>query len=381
LATIALSNSALAQDEATLTIGDKAPDIDIETWISDNDGMFQHTTKLEDDQVYVIEFWATWCGPCIKEMPRFAKLQEEYKEEVQIISVSDEDLDTIDTFLERKVPGDEKKQTFGELTNSYCLTTDTDKSVKKDYFYAAKRTGIPCAFIVGKTGLIEWIGHPARMEKPLKQVVDGEWDRESFVAEYKKEQDERATAMKIRRKLATSMRQVSELMKDGDPEGAVELLEEFIMDDDFAPTKQALIAQKLEIMVKSQLDGAADALTEFAKDNKDNAMGLNTIAWNIYEQHANNGDVTDEVLKAARTAAELAAKADPENGAILDTLGHLIYAADGDLDKAIEVQTKAVEHAGVQINEIKPFLDMLKKEKETGEKPKKKKKSQDTSDF
>ena len=96
----------------------------------------------------------------------------------------------------------------------------------------------------------------------------------------------------------------------------------------------------------------------------------------MYEERG--GDVDAEILKIARKGAGYAAKAEPESGAILDTLAHYIYIVDEDLDKAIEVQRKAVEHAGVQLEDIQPFLDELLKEKETG---KKKKKQKVESDF
>ena len=380
MATAAMSSSGFAQDdEATLTIGDKAPDIDIEHWVSDNDEMFPHTTKLEEDKVYVIEFWATWCGPCISAMPHIADLQEKYEDKVQVISVSDEDMETVEAFLEKKVRGEEEDRTYADLTNSYCLTTDPDKSVKKDYFYAAKRTGIPCAFVVGKSGLIEWIGHPMGMDKPLKQVVNDEWDREKFVVQYKKEQEAKAKQNKSRRKFSNSMRDVQKLVDKDDAQGATDLLKELSEDEDIAARKDAIVAQRVQIMIEHEIDGAAEALSTFAKNNKDNAQGLNAVAWGIYELQEKDGKVDKSVLKAALEAAEFAAKADSENGAVLDTLAHLIYVVDGDLDKAIEVQKRAVKHAGPQIGEIKPFLKQLEeekeKEKETGEKPKEKKKA------
>jgi thiol-disulfide isomerase/thioredoxin len=207
-----------AQDEgATLKIGSKAPDLDVRYWLSDNDGMFQHTTKLEEDNVYVVEFWATWCGPCIGVMPYIAELQEKYKDQkVQIISVSDEDLDTVEDFLERKVPGDKEKRTFGELTNSYCLTTDPDKSVKEDYFRAAKRSGIPCAFVVGKTGLIEWIGHPGKLGIPLKRIVEDKWDRNEFIAEENKKREAEKKHILSRQKLRNSIGEIQELANSDD---------------------------------------------------------------------------------------------------------------------------------------------------------------------
>jgi len=46
-----------------LTIGSKAPSIDVEHWVSDGNGKFKPVTEFEADKVYVVEFWATWCGP------------------------------------------------------------------------------------------------------------------------------------------------------------------------------------------------------------------------------------------------------------------------------------------------------------------------------
>lgn len=42
-----------------------------------------------DDTVYVVNFWATWCAPCVKELPAFEKLRENYKsEKVEVLLVS-----------------------------------------------------------------------------------------------------------------------------------------------------------------------------------------------------------------------------------------------------------------------------------------------------
>lgn len=43
----------------------------------------------EDNKTYVVNFWATWCAPCVKELPYFEKLGEDYKDKnVEVILVS-----------------------------------------------------------------------------------------------------------------------------------------------------------------------------------------------------------------------------------------------------------------------------------------------------
>ncbi len=168
-----------------LTVGSKAPSIDIEHWLSTGNGKFEPVKEFEPGKVYVLEFWATWCGPCVASMPHIAELQEKYADKgVQVISVSDEDLETVQGFLEKEVPGEDKK--FGELTSVYCLTTDPDGSTHKDFFEAAGQDGIPTAFIIGKDQKIEWIGHPMEMEEVLAKVIEGSWDREAFAQKIRK---------------------------------------------------------------------------------------------------------------------------------------------------------------------------------------------------
>ncbi len=71
------------------------------------DELKKEVLTIQDDKVYVINFWATWCGPCVKELPYFEALRKKYlDQDVEFILIS------IDwaTNLERKVkPFIEKK--------------------------------------------------------------------------------------------------------------------------------------------------------------------------------------------------------------------------------------------------------------------------------
>ena len=44
--------------------------------------------ELEGSKTYVVNFWATWCAPCVKELPHFETLQENYPDSVEVILVS-----------------------------------------------------------------------------------------------------------------------------------------------------------------------------------------------------------------------------------------------------------------------------------------------------
>jgi thiol-disulfide isomerase/thioredoxin len=206
---VLLSLMATGASGEALTIGSPAPAIAIEHWFHDK----APVASFEEGRIYVIEFWATWCGPCIASMPHLAEVQKKHADDLTVISVSDEDPETIEKFLDREREG----TTFREITSHYTLTSDPDGSVKGDYMRAAGEGGIPTAFIVGKTGVIEWIGHPMRLDEPIEKIIAGTWDREAYAAE-------RAEEKLVRGQMA----KISKLMQKNKFDEAIAQLDELI---------------------------------------------------------------------------------------------------------------------------------------------------------
>lgn len=358
-------SSSWAQEK--LTIGSTAPALDIQHWISNGQGKFKPVTKFENGKVYVVEFWATWCGPCVSSMPHLVKLQKEFADKgVQIVSVSDEDTDTIKEFLDQKfsgegdasADGDNNKEkapakTYRELTSSYCLTTDPDASTHESYMKAANQNGIPCAFIVGKDQKIEWIGHPMEMDPVLTQVVEGKWDRTAYIAEFKEKE-----------KLEELFGKIGSSMRRGKTQQAIELIDEALASSKNEEVITQLRLTKLQVLLqdKESADKLPAALTETYDAYAGRPEVINMVTWTIYEL-ADAGEFKDKkLIKQARLAAQNAAdKASAEmKPGILDTVAHLQFV-EGDTAGAIKTQELAISLVKADAKEeYQAFLDELK---------------------
>jgi len=308
-----------------LTITDPAPKIDITHWVKG-----KQVEDFIEGQIYVVEFWATWCGPCIRSMPHLSDMQNEYREEgVTFISVSNEPLQTVIEFLCKS--DEEGVLWFNKI--DYTLTTDPDKSVHKEYFSAAGQRGIPCAFIVGKNKTIQWIGHPMSREEPLEAVIADEWN----AAEFKTKFEDNLLQQKRAQTRGAALKK-AEIKKDW--ETWLTLIDETIAE---STGRQAWYYKnmKFEALLRdmNKPDQAYEVAQQLIEESWDEANGLNSIAWFIVEEGNVHTRDFDLAMKAAVQACELT---DYENGMIIDTLARVYYETD-DLDKAIEWQKKAVE--------------------------------------
>src|ERR1700733_13619902 len=91
------------QHPARLKVGDEVPELKIEQWVKG--GGF---VPLEKGKTYLIDFWATWCVPCIAGMPHLSQLQSEYKDKGLVIrGVTNQDhygntLENVRNFVKKK---------------------------------------------------------------------------------------------------------------------------------------------------------------------------------------------------------------------------------------------------------------------------------------
>lgn len=117
-----------------LSEGDTAPDFTAQT----ADGK-TFTLSEQNGKVVLLNFWATWCGPCVGEMPAFEKLYGEYKEEVAILAVNCvEDKDTVDQFI-------------SDNGYTFPIAYDVDGAVNMKYPTA----GIPYTLVIDQDGIVK----------------------------------------------------------------------------------------------------------------------------------------------------------------------------------------------------------------------------------
>ncbi len=306
-----------SQPAAELSIGDAAPPISIAKWVKGDP-----VEAFTSDKVFVVEFWATWCGPCLAGMPHIASLQTEYGDKVKFIGVTAEEEEVVSDFMGQESPGG---KLWSEVL-TYTIALDEERRTNAAYMQAAGQTGIPCAFIVGKSGKVEWIGHPAGIDEPLQKVVDGTWD---FMAEREAQEMMQVIGPKI-----------DAAVRKGDFKTGVELIDQLIAK---SPENSQFKHARFQFLLKAEMfDEANKAAEELVKASNDNALELNQLAWVLATGVPGPGPDLDLALTAAKRAEELT---ESKNASILDTLSRVQFTR-GNIEDAIATERKAIELAG-----------------------------------
>ncbi|MES2827097.1 MAG: TIGR03435 family protein [Bacteroidota bacterium] len=137
--------------------GEMAPPLKL-TGILQTSGKLEQTLHSLQGKVVVLEFWATWCAPCIAAMPHLNDLTEKYKNKgVQFISITDESTEKANQFLKnRKING--------------WVGIDGDNAMFKAY----EVQSIPFTVLIGSNGKV--LGYPKSKdlsEEMLNQALLG----------------------------------------------------------------------------------------------------------------------------------------------------------------------------------------------------------------
>jgi len=133
-----------------------APDF---SWKDNNDEVI----KLSDlkGKVVILDFWATWCGPCRETIPHIEAIYEKYKDKgVEVIGINMDESSKINAVVEFIKTNGMK----------YQVISDAKGNVASQYGV----TSIPRFFIIDKKGNIDkmFIGYDPDMEIKIGNEVD-----------------------------------------------------------------------------------------------------------------------------------------------------------------------------------------------------------------
>lgn len=197
--------SAIVAEPIGATVGADAPPLRVEKWLKGT------PVDLKDGKVHVVEFWATWCGPCKQNMPHLSEISRKFRGKAVVSAVS-----VMETAEDRDktkpVPYVDRVARFVRSANAmmdYTVGMDTaDGKVANDWF--GGQAGIPLSYVIDQTGKVVWRGHPSLgLEEVVGLTVDGKLTPEALTAVSTKYR----TMMTTAETLITAMRK-AEAAKD-----------------------------------------------------------------------------------------------------------------------------------------------------------------------
>ncbi len=192
LALISCTSTGWPQERPTIPkVGNPASPITLTTWLQAPASARASWETLKG-KVVVLEFWATWCGPCVEQIPHLNSLADKFKgKPVQFVSITDEEGQRVESFLRsRPIAG--------------WIGLNPDRSIFKAYGVE----GIPETILVDTRGSIAAITDPDQVtETVLAGMLAGE-------------------APKVA--LATALRGMPEIKREGPESGQPALLDVLI---------------------------------------------------------------------------------------------------------------------------------------------------------
>lgn len=360
---LALGSQAFSAEE--LTLGSAAPKLEVKKFLKG-----EEVKRFEKGKTYVVELWATWCGPCLKTIPHLTELQKKYEDVVFIgVAVLEEDQSGVAPFVEEM--GDKMDYRVALDLVPEGSEPGEGKTVA-NWMEPAQLEGIPSAFIINGEGKIAWIGHPAEMAEPLASIVKGDWD---LVAEAKKLADAKALEKRVKELNVRLSKLFGQFQDDGKPDELLATLDEAKKDLPEQASSLELIRFKILTLSKGRNDESLQLGKKLLETEEAKEPGfLDRIAWVIVDPER-EFKASEKLLKFALSVAIKADElSNHENISVNDTLAKA-YFDNGDFANAVKSQQHSIELAeGTQLardpglkkrlNQYKRALENSKSEKE-----------------
>ena len=150
--TLAADVYATPERTITLEIGDAAPPLKPKAWLKGDPVL-----GYQRGRVYVVDFWATWCPPCISGIPHLNAIQKQHADRLTVVAMNVERLGGL--HAESTAPVMEfMGKKGGEMEYDVALDDPETEPVYRTWMSAAGLIGVPTVFIVNQDGKIAWVG-------------------------------------------------------------------------------------------------------------------------------------------------------------------------------------------------------------------------------
>jgi thiol-disulfide isomerase/thioredoxin len=306
----------------SLKIGDLAPALTVTTWLQG-----EPVKKFEPSKVYVVEFWATWCVPCIRHMPHLAALQSRYRDQgVTVVGFTSRDIrgapgnsaDKVTAFVKRRGP-----------MLKYTFAYSDDDTTTDAWLKAAGQEGF-CTFVVDKVGRIAYMGSPLFLDLALTKILAGGASAKAIGDEMAKVITDYQAAC-------------APLERDGNPDAFLRALAEF--EARYPPLADTLPACGLKLGVLLNRSEAREGM-EYAKTLVAKAIEQNNvILLDFAHAQLRNQAESKDLLALAVRAAEARVRVDGGTNAWSLLRLADAYLINGDKTKASDYARRAIEAA------------------------------------
>lgn len=335
---LAIRLAAQPSQSATETgpkVGEAAPEIRVSEWIK---GV--PISGFEKGNIYVLEFWATWCGPCLTAIPHLSEVQRRFKDKgVTIIGVN-----VMEHDLGKAMKQIKKIAASADYSVAIGQHDAGEKAGFMEQAWLGDDRSIPRCLIVDRDTKIAWIGHPLSVDGPLQAMVQG-----TFNAAEQAETDRKYDELDNRGGEALRAKRWQEVLVTLDQMHAVNpLLTPF----NYPARVEALIGL-------GDYKGAINFVKERIADSSDTKIMVALCNVLLKAPDMSQIDL-DYVLNIAKKASK---NGESDVAQELSLLARA-YEAKGDKAEAVKVWTKMLESNDPAIDQswLKRRLDDLKAE-------------------
>ena len=337
LPALVLSVCAFAQ-AGTLKVGDPAPPFPVAKWFKGTP-----VTSFEPGKIYVVEFWATWCGPCRKSIPHLTELAKKFSGKVTFtgISIMEKKAGPEDSAYLKGVEAFVKEQ--GDKMEYNVGADGPEGTLAKTWFKPSGSPGIPTAMVVNGQGKLEWIGHPMELDPVLDAILAGTFDAKAAAGKREAETVKRLETEQAMTPFFTAMKKSD--FAEASRLGAM-------LFPRYPEVEKALgYVYYMALGHTDQTKAEAYARTLAQGSYRDNAGGLSDLAGAMIGNPAQSADLILQVADQARALAK-----NPDDPFLLDLCAQA-HGRAGQMKLAAEMEEKAVKAAQASGNVPAPWTE------------------------